>query len=67
MTVNKIKKCPKCGSDRITEFTTYDAVIGRNMKTGKIIYRDKNPETEVPTLWSYRCRKCGWDSQAFTE
>jgi predicted RNA-binding Zn-ribbon protein involved in translation (DUF1610 family) len=59
-------KCPICGSDKITQFTTYDIVIGKNIKTGKIIYRDKKPENGDPTLWSYRCRKCGWDSGCFT-
>ena len=65
--MSEIKICPACDSDRITKLTTYDCVVGKNVKTGKIIYRDKKPESGYPTLWSYRCRKCGWDSECFTE
>jgi predicted RNA-binding Zn-ribbon protein involved in translation (DUF1610 family) len=65
--MNQITKCPDCGSDRITRLSTYECVIGRNVKTGKIIYRDKRPEHGYPTLWSYRCRKCGWDSECFVD
>lgn len=59
--------CPECGSDKITKFNTYDAVVGINVKTGKVIYRDKNYDHGAVTLWSYRCRECGWNSECFTE
>jgi predicted RNA-binding Zn-ribbon protein involved in translation (DUF1610 family) len=59
---NNIKKCPECGSDKITRFNTYNAVVGVNVKTGKVIYRDKNYDKGDITLYSYRCRACGWNS-----
>jgi hypothetical protein len=65
--MSDIKICPECLSDSITELTTYNAVVGRNVKTGKIICRDKSPENGSPIFWTYRCRKCGWDSDCFVE
>lgn len=64
---DKFEKCPDCGSDRLTLFKTFDLVVGYNVKTGKKIYIDKNAEHGGITIWSYRCRKCGWNSNSFTE
>lgn len=62
-----IKKCPECESDKITELTTYEGIVGRNIKTGKVIYRDKKVGKGFPIHWCYMCRKCNWVSETFTE
>jgi len=64
--MKKTKVCPDCGSDKITKFSTYDYVVGRDIKTGKILYRDKKPELGPATLTSCRCRDCGWDGETIT-
>lgn len=65
--MSDITKCPHCGDDRITQSTTYEAVIRRSMKTGRVIYRDKKPELSSPLHWHYFCSDCGWVSETFVE
>jgi predicted Zn-ribbon and HTH transcriptional regulator len=65
--MSEYDKCPKCNSDRITEVGTHDITVEINVKTGKVIYREKNPERNITTIWFYRCRKCGWESDCFCE
>lgn len=59
--------CPECGSDKITELTTYQIVVERNVKTGKVLRKSKSPEKNYPVMWSFCCRKCEWKSETFTD
>jgi len=62
-----VNKCPECGSDKITEVATYQRVVERNVKTGKILKKSKKPEQGYPVMWSFCCRKCKWSSEAYTD
>ena len=56
--------CPKCNSDKISILETRQIVWERNKLTNKIIKRDKNGAI---ALWQFKCRKCQWISNCFTE
>lgn len=57
-------KCPKCGSDRISICKGVEISVEKNLKTGKILKRDKIGSIK---FWLYKCRKCGWISETCTE
>ena len=59
--------CPICGSDRLSSINTYQATIEINIKTKKVIKREKDYEKSACVLWHYKCRKCNWKSEVFTE
>lgn len=59
--------CPICGSDRLSNVNTYQTTIEINIKTKKVIKREKDYEKSACVLWCYKCRKCNWKSEVFTE
>lgn len=62
--VEKENKCPVCYSDRISICKGVEIYIEKNLKTNKILRRDKFGSTK---FWHYKCRKCGWLSEICTE
>jgi hypothetical protein len=60
-------QCENCSSDRITQITTYQAIEEINVKTGKVLRKEKSWNNGAPVFWSYKCRKCGWVSETYTE
>lgn len=62
--VIKNKKCPKCGSKRITISKGVEIEVEENLSTGKILSRRNIGDV---IHWSYICRKCNWHSITCTE
>lgn len=62
--VEENKKCPICGSDRISIHKGVEIEVIENLKTGKILHKGKSGTT---TFWIYQCRKCKWISETCTE
>jgi len=58
--------CIVCGSDRISILLTQQVVVERNCKTEKLIRKGKIGHSAA-VFWQYKCRKCGWISESFTE
>lgn len=79
---NGVYMCPKCNSKRITLHSQCMINKLENINTGKIIdpvtkkpgmsNRKKAQYYDMASpeglgCWSYECRKCGWNSDVFTE
>lgn len=62
--VEENKKCPKCGSTRITISQGVEIKVEQNLSTGKILSKSKKGDI---VHWTYICRKCGWQSITCTE
>lgn len=60
----EVMKCPKCGSERISICKGVEISVEENLKTGKILKKDRFGSI---TFWSYKCRKCGWVSETCHE
>ena len=65
-----IKRCPNCGSKRISRMNTYTIDREINVSTGKFIKRKGTTNTAIIRggilfFWLYKCRKCGWASDTF--
>ena len=59
--------CPVCGSDKVSCLKTYEATDEINIKTGKVIKRDKKYKNGNCIFWIYKCRTCDWISKTFSE
>ena len=83
ITKDGVYHCPVCNSKRITEvlqaalqkykdINTGQDVDRHTGKVGKLSNRAKAAEYERASsegvgCWYYSCRKCGWESDLFTE
>lgn len=67
--IEDTKKCPVCGSKRISHINTYQVLEEINLSSGKRLNKiklsDLTPYSRV--FNNYLCRKCGWQSIQFDE
>lgn len=67
--IEETKKCPMCGSKRISHINTYQVVEEVNLSSGRRLNKIKlkrlTPYSRV--FNNYMCRKCGWQSIQFDE
>lgn len=67
--IEETKRCPVCGSKRITHVNTYQVVEEINLSSGrrlnKLTSKLLTPYSRV--FNNYLCRKCGWQSIIFDE
>lgn len=67
--IEETKKCPACGSKRISHINTYQIAEEINLSSGKklnkINIKCLTPYSRV--FNNYMCRKCGWQSIVFDE
>ena len=62
--LDKENKCPICHSDRISIYKVVEIYVKENLKTSKILKKDRFGATKT---WCYKCRKCGWLSMVYSE
>lgn len=65
--IEEEKKCPACGSKKISILETFQVWHERKLDGVKIYDKDYNKTPFGRVFHSYRCRKCGWESINFDE
>jgi hypothetical protein len=56
------EKCPKCGNEKIVQWTEETLSREYSVRTGKCL-KSMGGST---VCWGFKC-KCGWESETFTQ
>lgn len=65
--IEEEKKCPLCGSKKISISETFQVWRERKMNGVKIYDKNYRLTPFGRVFHSYKCRKCGWQSINFDE